>query len=73
MSAASVPAPIKILCLLALGLLIWLMWGFDNNTAQNGVTNGQAPMVDRAPSIEPNPNGDLQRETKSASVDEVVS
>ena len=73
MSVASVPAPIKILCLLALGLLIWLMWGFDNNTAQNGVTNGQAPMVDPAPSIGPNPNGDLQRETKSASVDEVVS
>ena len=73
MSAASVPAPIKILCLLALGLLIWLMWDFDNNTDQNGVTDGQVPIVDLAPPIDHNSNGDLQRETKSASVDEVAS
>ena len=73
MSAASVPAPIKILCLLALGLLIWLMWGFDNNTVQNGVTNGQAPIVDPAPSLDNNSNGDLLRESQGASVDEVDS
>ena len=73
MSAASVPAPIKILCLLALGLFIWLMGDSDNNTDQNGVTNGQVPVVDPAPSIDNNSNGDLQRETKSAAVDEGTS
>ncbi|MDE0586697.1 MAG: hypothetical protein OSB63_08785, partial [Planctomycetota bacterium] len=70
MSAASVPAPIKILCLLALGLLIWLMRDSDNNTDQNGVTNGQVPIVDPAPSIDNNSNGDLLRESQGASVDE---
>jgi len=73
MSAASVPAPIKILCLLALGLLIWLMVDSGDNIDQNGVMNGQVPIVDPAPSLDHNSNGDLQRETKPASVDEGAS
>jgi hypothetical protein len=70
MSAASVPAPIKILCLLALVLLIWLMVDSGNHIDQDGVMNGQVHIADPAPSIDHDSNSDLQRESQPALVDE---
>ena len=65
MSASSMPAPIKILCLLGLGLLIWLGSGADKGNEKTDGSGNQIAVVEPAPTLAGDPASNLHRDSQA--------